>query len=80
MKVNSLRAEGGSDATISNDKIKKLNEEIDDLSKKIKEVDKVSNEKAENNEKELIKLRTDVTVLKGEVGALDDDLKKISNQ
>ena len=43
-------------------------------------MDKVSNEKAENNEKELIKLRTDVTVLKGEVGALDDDLKKISNQ
>ena len=60
--------------------MKKLSDEIDDLNKKIKDVEKESNNKAEHNEQELIKLRTDVTVLKGEVGALDDDLKKLSNQ
>lgn len=60
-----MRAEGGSDATISNEKIKKLNDEIDDLTRKLKDIDKAANEKAENNERELIKLRTDVTVLKG---------------
>ena len=80
VKVNSLRAEGGSDQNISNDKLKRINDEIDDLSRKIKEVEKGANDKAEHNEKEVIKLRTDVTVLKGEVGALDDDLKILSNQ
>ena len=36
-------------------------------------------ENHQQNEEEIIKLRSDVTVLKGQVGALDDDIKKLSS-
>ena len=59
--------------------MKKLSDEIDDINVKLKKVEEKDMENHRQNEEEIIKLRSDVTVLKGQVGALDDDIKKLSS-
>lgn len=77
--MNSIRTEAGSEGAISSDRLKKLSDEIDDLNVKLKGVEEKDIENHRQNEEEIIKLRSDVTVLKGQVGALDDDIKKLSS-
>ena len=79
VKVNSLRTEAGSDNSISNDRLKKLSDEIDVVNRKIREVETKGIDDHRDNEQEIIKLRADINVINGKVGALDDDLKKFSS-
>eukprot|EP00919_Chromeraceae_sp_WS-2016_P050908 GHVR01120662.1.p1 GENE.GHVR01120662.1~~GHVR01120662.1.p1 ORF type:complete len:125 (+),score=21.26 GHVR01120662.1:2249-2623(+) len=79
VKVNGLRTEAGSNNPIHNDKIKKINDEIEELTKHIQNVEEKAMEACGKNEEDIVRMRSDLIVLKGEVGALDDDLKKISS-
>ena len=45
----------------------------------MKKVEQKDLENHQQNEEEIIKLRSDVNVLNGKVGALDEDIKKLSS-
>lgn len=51
MKVNSLRTEAASEGPISNDRLKKLSDEIDDVNVKVRKVEEKGNDDHRDNEK-----------------------------
>lgn len=77
VKVNSLRAKSGSETAISADRVKKLGDEISEVKQKTKKLEETVASNASRTDEEIIKIKSNMTVLKGEVGALDDDIKKL---
>lgn len=48
------------------------------MKKKVEQFDQENAKSSSKTDEEIIKIKSDITVLKGEVGALDDDIKKLS--
>ena len=78
VKVNSLRAESGSETAISSDKLKKISDDINEVKTKLAHSEEDNRKALNHSDEEFIKIKSDITVLKGEVGALDEDIKKLS--